>query len=609
MAGLSLIEKLEQKTYCPLHYLPLITSPALNPKYQNFQVDKLLILARTISCVALSALTITGLYFIYPPAALLITKYEITPIIGTLILTLALSIHEVVRARGAADQLAVENYYTEPFPSKEAMTHIYSSPRAFQLLLNKKEKLDKGDENGERLSTKIFRHYFVSSKVQDMFISNGGDLFRVNANGTSLFMDLIGRPDTTLLDKVLKSERVEIQTSITSLKANSIEVWKKVKHSNTIQLLCQHGFDINAQDDQGITPLMLWAKNGNKNLCIAALNAGATPLLINHDGQYTPELSPNLPDSQHSLLKMILLQAAEEFGLKPLSLPKDKSCLARLPWKPLSTKTKDPFNYFASRVLRTCAIAAYSLLLIQMALTLAANVIAISTADISLNILSGLAITYLFFNLVELWRGYREVKREAVVEYLTTPVPSEEAMNTICQSKETAHMLIKSLPEKSPLLNKLFQKTGETLLGRATPEVFKLLVDHGADILAGFNRNGFLLAAEQKTTDLLQYIAAKDLIPPPNKISEELQINMWLSIQSKETADFLKNHNFNPNVQDKNGNTPLMMLISTHKKNLNQAALLIAAGADTSEIKSRLDPQTFTLLIEAAQRTHKSTEP
>ena len=123
---------------------------------------------------------------------------------------------------------------------------------------------------------------------------------------------------------------------------------------------------------------------------------------------------------------------------------------------------------------------------------------------------------------------------------------------------------------------------------------FLVLVDHGADFLAGPKllndpltnnaqtiNNGFLQGSTRDPNpELIKHLFAKGLVR--GSITQEMEMKMWGSFTSLETAQILKEGEFNPNLQDENGHTALIQLAQNDPLPVKQIQILLQAGADFS---------------------------
>jgi ankyrin repeat protein len=570
MASLSFARQLQGESYRVLRYFPLLGSPAIKP--EEYAVNEPLIMARTISGVGLSFIAMAALYWTCPAVALLAAKYETLAILSSSILPFVPGIIELWRARSAADRLALEEY-RKPTPSNKATDHICSSPRAFRRLLRRNDNLTKLDSQGMSLVNRIFSSCHRIPDVLQMLLSTNINLLAVDAEGTSLFMRAVANPDSTALRYILKSRKV---AAATISEQDQAAIWRHARKAQTIRLLSQHRFNIDARDAEGATPLMHWAQRERDfSLFVAALNAGANPQLQNRQGVKASQVVP-----ANTLLQQLLLQAEQEFVFRPVPLPQEKGLMAWLPWRPFAYKDSSIYTTDFQALLHRVygvGIAAFTLPFFTPS----------AMWRVVTAMLPGVFVVSLSLLITELWRSEEEAERQAVVDHLTNPIPSKQSTATICKSVAAARLLVEHSP-RPELLNKL-DEDGGSLLGHygVDSEVFKLLVNHGAHVLAGTQNSGFFLAIKDNRLDLLADILHQRLINI-REMSEELQVEMWSSVQSEQAARLLRQYGFNPNVCNAEGNTALMRLAQqrSHLREVPLAAIqaLLAVGADQSLI-------------------------
>lgn len=521
-------------------YLPLVNPPAL--KENPYAPNDPLIRARAITGVALSFIALATLNWLCPPIALLAAKYETLSIYGSIGLSLLPWKIESYRAEQAADQKAVDAYINESTPSTQATERLLSSPTAFQLFLNQKGDLNKLNSQGISLARKIVQE--GDAEVRRMLVHTEIDFLSPRPEGSSLFMQAVESFDSSFLSSLLASGKVQA-SNLTEL--DQAKMWKKVKKEKTVELLAAYGFNIQARDQAGNTPLMHWTQNDQRlSLSVVALNAGANPHLENNQGK-----KPSQVVSSGSVLHALLLQAEKSYGKGCGSLPKEKGWLSWLPWRPLVVKDSLFFRADTDRLANrvyAVGIAAIALLFLTPP----------SFVGIVAPVVMSLTVATLPYFLLGWIRGEKEAKRQAVVDFLTSPVPSKQSIYTICRSKEAARLLVEHASPDT--LNKL-DRFGHPLLGKEGMdlETFQSFLDKGANVLAGDTQSGLFLAVQKRDLRFLASILDKGVISPQS-LSPDLQMKLWTSIGSVEAGHLLIQKGFHPDVQDEEGNTALMDL-------------------------------------------------
>lgn len=578
MAHSVFANQLPRQTPGPLHYLPIVSSPAIQS--DQYVVDEMLIIARATSGAALSLLAMAGLYWVCPPFALFTAKHELICIGASLVLTYLPGIFEIWKASHAADELALQAY-SKAIPPLKATDRLASSPRAFQKLLNSHPDLNKPDSEGYSLAERIvsgsIRYSSVgrgTAAVGRMLVNTDIDFLARNPNAPSLFMLAVRNIDSTILREILKSGKVH-GANISA--QDQAEIWKYVNHPSTIELLCQYGFNINAQDGDGNSPLIRFAqRNGSAHLAVAALNAKADPRLQNNAGQRAADVAP-----QGSLLQSLIQQAADQFPNAPVPLPQETGFMAWLPWKPLLFK--DGFSLKEDRTPLMNRVYLLGLAAITLVFLAPSSMIGISA-----KLLTGMIVGNIPL-VIEIWRHTKETRRRAVVEFLTNPVPSQKSATIISGSIPAARLLVEHLQGDAQgnarYLNKL-DDHGQPLLAKYGVDlrVFKFLVEQGADILTGNEQSGFFQALTNGRADLIAFILDQRLVRV-DRMSPALQFHMWTSVDSEQIALFLRQYGFNPNVKNAAGDTPLIHLARQTKTGAEKGAYgkiqaLLNVGAD-----------------------------
>ena len=250
-------------------HLPFVGNPAFLP--DQYIRDTALIVARVTSVVIGSAIAI-GIFTLYPQRSacssplLWMAKYvEYVPVIASRCLSLGgtLAIFtgwiEMVRADRAADRAAVAAYQSSSTPSRAATQHICSSPEALRCLLaqpNYKNILfHKMDNYLKVLAREILRYGSLDMCRLLLQKVEGSDLLTPSPSWDqkSFFMEALSQKHSAKLQLILQSGKIDPKTLS---EPQQVKIWQEVGSADVIPLLCQYGFNINAQDDQGWTPLM-----------------------------------------------------------------------------------------------------------------------------------------------------------------------------------------------------------------------------------------------------------------------------------------------------------------------------------------------------------------
>lgn len=567
MANASFLGQMQKGVTGISHYFPLGGSPALKADGYNPNVS--LIVARTVSGVALSCIAMAGLFWAFPAAAIFAAKYEALSLLGTAIASTIIPLFiEAKRASNAADQKALTEY-RNPIPSAKAVKYISRKAEVFQQILKGKGNIYKMDEKGKTLVQRIFEFSWGDrSQVRRLLVDGNVDLLALDETGVSPFMHGLKAVDVEFLEHALKSKKVEPHKIDERAQA---AIWKHVNSPKVVQLFCKYGFSINAKDEEGRTPLMHWVEKEGTSLVAAALNERADLSL--RDNQEREALDW-VPEDRPCIVEMI--QQADRTKRGPCPSPIERqSFLSWLPWKPFVLKGSSSYEVDAAKITTCISLAAIgmmgSLYFVPISLYgVAAKVISVASAFI------------LPFSIIETIRGKKEADRQAVYEYLKKPVPSVQATGRIQRSISAAEMLTQHGDLSS--LEKL-NEWGSPLLDAwgVNSKVAALLIEKGVNPLKGPFLDNFLGNSNEPETAarILELIREKF-----GEIPVERQMKIWGRVRSKQIALVLKNQGFNPNIQDEEENTPLMILVNRNHPSkapffdIKGVTALLAAGAD-----------------------------
>lgn len=552
-------------------YVPFINPPAVQAR--SYRVDSGVVIGRGITGMALTYIAMAGACWLCPPLALLATKSITFYMLSLIVAPYLPGVVEVCRAVRAADAKALTDYKNGT-PSEAATNRLCSSPRAFQLLLESGEDLHKVDAQGLTLAVKVLSSgYPTSAEVRRRMLATDLDLIVPSHMGQSLFMHALKCAFIENLEAVLRSGRVK-PDEIREVTQSAI--WNEVISADKIALLSKYGFNINAKNADGHTPLMCWAYH--EELAIAALRAGANPLLTNPQGQTASQLA-----REGSRTKRLLQQAEYEAQNRPVSRAEVKG-LSRWLWTP--AVCRDEYYYKAdtsANWTRISLIASGSMFIIS-----AASALPPALVGLTMLMILGTAVIGIPVALLEERRGQKEAERIAVNEYLTCAVPTKQATQTIRSSQVAARLLCQHDNLQKHYVNKLNEE-GQTLLSgySVDSKVFKALVDHGADIFHGNPVIPFMHAVKASSAELMAYLLDKEGLVTPATVPTLLQLQMWEAVGCQQTAQFLKNKGFDPNIVDVEGNTALMHLAKT-KRSLSgelpiaKIVMLLSVGASLS---------------------------
>jgi hypothetical protein len=506
-----------QQIRATFHYLPLISSPAVSSDPQQSYVNKTLIRCRVISGVALSSIALVGICWTCPAAALLATKHKTALLVGRLAIVVALRCIEAKRANTQADHLAAHNFQAQQFPSKQAMNQLISSPNAFQKLIELtageiKPHLQKNcRENQYNLIEQIC--YFGSLEVFKKLVEKEGTdfLFKTQAD-QNLFIDLLNNLCLDKLDYLFKSKKLKNIDELTQ-----VIIWKSISTGKQFDLLSQYGFNLEAKDGEGKTPLMHWTIEPREYLVMKALNANANPLLTSNSGEKASDLTT------HTLSKQRLLQAEKHWKNKPENLPQSGHLFS---WKPFVLKEAHHYRVNLRKILLVTlpilTLPIYAASKIGQT-TFAAKILAVGALSVA--VLVKIAFT----------KAKEEIRRQAVVDFLTNAIPSNQAIVTIQKDPDAVRLLLKHAPPEKSYLNKI-DRFGNCLLNRSTEkEAARLLIKANADVFPEHTRksqnNGFFHAIFQEP-DLLRLVL---------ECNSQIE-KRFSKPQQQELRDYIENH-------------------------------------------------------------------
>lgn len=576
------------------HYFPWVSDPAIITKEDYHRIDDPLVFTRLVAVVALSAIITAGLAWACPPIALFIATYDKAFVFGSVALYALSIISEAWRAKKAIDTIVEGRCKDKEFKhlSRADINWLASRPNLVQHLIDGGSNFDTLlDGDGNTVAHYILQNPFISSPdyvaVFEKLIDSKVSLDQGNCNNEDLLTRAVQHDNPAYLECILTKTRAYFNSS------RQIEIWKHVRSEKRLQLLCENGFKLDIQNDEGTTPLMAIASHPNINrfhgLIVAALNKGANASAVNNNNEKVSDLidKEKWPLTYY-LLKEKEAQGAESTENKKILLP--GQWLSWLPWKPVITKTyssyepehnTNPIFFLVTRVAQVAFIV----------------LISESSFMNYLIIANPIAYTAIFFASVflafapEIFQALREEKeanRLAVIDWLTSSIPSRQALYRISRNIDAVRLLIIA-QNKPSVLNKMDENGNRLLTSSHDFKIRKKLIKNDADPIketfayGGNSFNSFLIAVQDSDSSFLEYMLSQKCIRI-QKLPPELQVKMWLSIGSKKTAELLVKYEdiyadkgkekFNPNicceVQDKDGpqkRYTSLMLLANEKLN------------------------------------------
>jgi hypothetical protein len=191
------------------------------------------------------------------------------------------------------------------------------------------------------------------------------------------------------------------------------------------------------------------------------------------------------------------------------------------------------------------------------------------------------------------WIAQKAANVKAVGQYLNMRLPSPSATSRIQHNLSAAQLLVRT-SKKGEVVNKIDSDGYRLLDDQPNLNIFKLLIDHGADVrmLSKDKMTYFEKAIKDKEIrpDYLKYVLETGKVTPEH-FTPDQQVHFWTKVDRFEIGQLLIKYGFNVNVTDSTGDTPLLKLA---KQGLNSQAVsaLLNCGADP----------TITVLHEGAQK-------
>ena len=232
-----------------LNLIPF-TSPALKKNSCDVDYDLLgkRIAAVAIVCIGIGVvpLLMPSLFSAIPLTGLLsLIASPVVIICGVPLLDWHLS--EI-----AANVKAVNQYLTQPHPSKSATSRIQYNFSAAKLLVSKQGDLNKLNTEGEHLL-----NYTPDPKIFKLLVRHGANIKAVDQHGVSFLRRAAEETNAAYLRYLLKTHQITPQ----NLSANEqVDLWVNIGSGQAGHLLRQYGFNPNIRDDRGYTPLLTVVK-------------------------------------------------------------------------------------------------------------------------------------------------------------------------------------------------------------------------------------------------------------------------------------------------------------------------------------------------------------
>ncbi len=178
------------------------------------------------------------------------------PISMCVIATIAIPILVLdhLKSGWVADQKAVNEYLTLPYPSKSATERISQNLSAAKLLVSQAKKenncaeiLNKEHQENGHLLDRCDYQYSMTSDVFKLLVSNGADLSSKDEYGTSYFRRLVTSKENVAYERLewVVNEKIVKPSHLD--KEEQVLCWLSVNNEDTGQLLVQKGFNPNIE--------------------------------------------------------------------------------------------------------------------------------------------------------------------------------------------------------------------------------------------------------------------------------------------------------------------------------------------------------------------------
>ncbi len=229
--------------------VPLLT-PAVEKRTCNLDSD---LLTQRVIAVAAIALALFSASFILQICAF----HPLTPFfpISTCVIVataMTILVLDHLKSAWVADQKAVDEYLTLPYPSKSATERIRENFSAAKLLVSRaseqnkcKEVLNKRDQRNDSLLDYCDCKYLLNSNVFKLLVSNGADLCLKDEFKTSYFRHLVQSTREVAYERLewVLSKKIVTPTNLDD--EEQVLCWLSLDDQDTGNLLVQYGFNPN----------------------------------------------------------------------------------------------------------------------------------------------------------------------------------------------------------------------------------------------------------------------------------------------------------------------------------------------------------------------------
>lgn len=170
---------------------------------------------------------------------------------------------------------------------------------------------------------------------------------------------------------------------------------------------------------------------------------------------------------------------------------------------------------------------------------------------------------------IDWWLANKAANIKAVDEYVKKNAPSTSATYRIIKNLSAAKLLVSEGGDLNKLNEKGQRFFSSTYALGSDMKVFQYFVDQGIDLITktdSKNKTIFRSIVERENPEYLRYVLSNNKVKP-NDINTDEQVELWINIGSSKTGKILHQYEFNVNVRDKEGFTPLHRLVRAISEN------------------------------------------
>ncbi|MFI5344006.1 MAG: hypothetical protein ACHQUC_07280 [Chlamydiales bacterium] len=531
---------------------PIVQIPSNDSKLPKYKTDNTSIIVRMI---AVASAFFANVVYLWRTIPLLDLTYLGSGAVVSIALASLYGAFESMRATSALNRIAVDQFISEEPVPTYIMNHLRTHPAAVKELCNRPEpKLSKISMDGASLLEFILFTKYPNSSLEDfakvplpickeernklldnyviMSVANHKDednrlaiLKLLLAKGVQLKMDRCNY-FLEMVTRSLPIRHISYVLKNDFIKPGDLsneelfQCWTSMKDLRVTQLLVQKGFDINVQNSEGQTPLQ-WAEANNKDKLIRLLQKANDPT----------------PPTNFKPFILDLRKPAISVGGKH-----------RL----LEVRGFDI-------ILRTMLVA------IPIFTTLLAVAVkALIFFPVALPLLL-LPVAYYKFE----WKRAIEKLNALALDVFKGLLPSSNSMAYIAQNELIVDQLLASdsdITKQSEsgltlwhyLIFGLERIPFETKLS-----IFKKLAGRffAPELPIESRYANFIKAAESGHFEFVEHLLVNKMIRA-EELSPHQMFNCWIALREVKSIELLKTHDFDVNVRNENGLTPLLHMLT-----------------------------------------------